>query len=593
MAPATPAEDRERLTIFGARKRSTVPPVRGKPRHLGLILTLILLIVMAAVGVLAATSPSGLAGLLGRGSPAVETASASVSPALPAMAVDQPPAPAGTDEQQASADPEPDEQALNAAADAVARAMAGLALQGTPAGSEAMPQAVTSSPRSVVTAAEAERFYAATGVWLRSERLAVTPRTEALPSLPAALETRPDAPPPPALAAPASDPAMLPPANPPPAGTRLPRDDRGLIAATPEGTLSPDGILLIAGTPPVRPPTRPGTAEPTAQADPDLADPMTAPPAVAPPARPDEGVGGGTGTPAMAFVDPDLAPMPGAVGLGGLVTDPTASPAEDAMLLAAFDGPRPSPRPEGLAPDEPLEEPVVADVFDGPRPAPRPDTIEQAGTATAAATSDTDAAVAAALAAPEPAPEAPPPPAPTAAPDLQSTLAAIVQGAPDPLAGATPQAVARARLPDARPRHFDRVVADQLARLARAQQPSPQTAAPATAGGVGLEGLQPNEIAESEPEPASSAAAVPSGPVTATVAQAATFQDVMQMRQINLIGIFGTPNDRRALVRLGNGRLVRVSVGDRLDGGQVTAIGDNALNIVRRGRTETLVIPGR
>jgi hypothetical protein len=41
-----------------------------------------------------------------------------------------------------------------------------------------------------------------------------------------------------------------------------------------------------------------------------------------------------------------------------------------------------------------------------------------------------------------------------------------------------------------------------------------------------------------------------------------------------------------------NGRYLRVGIGDNLDGGQVTAIGDNALNYVRRGRTEVLVIPG-
>jgi len=69
-------------------------------------------------------------------------------------------------------------------------------------------------------------------------------------------------------------------------------------------------------------------------------------------------------------------------------------------------------------------------------------------------------------------------------------------------------------------------------------------------------------------------------------------ENAMSLREINLIGVYGTPNDRRALVRLENGRYVRVSVGDSLDGGQVSAISDSALNYVRRGRTITLEIAG-
>ncbi|MCB1391274.1 MAG: hypothetical protein KDK12_19350, partial [Rhodobacteraceae bacterium] len=60
----------------------------------------------------------------------------------------------------------------------------------------------------------------------------------------------------------------------------------------------------------------------------------------------------------------------------------------------------------------------------------------------------------------------------------------------------------------------------------------------------------------------------------------------------NLIGVFGTPNDRRALVRLSTGRVVRVQVGDRLDGGQVAAIGENEVRYVKNGRNEVLRIGG-
>ena len=47
-------------------------------------------------------------------------------------------------------------------------------------------------------------------------------------------------------------------------------------------------------------------------------------------------------------------------------------------------------------------------------------------------------------------------------------------------------------------------------------------------------------------------------------------------------------SNRRALVRMPTGRLVKVQVGDRLDGGRVAAIGDNELSYVKKGRTYVL-----
>jgi hypothetical protein len=177
-----------------------------------------------------------------------------------------------------------------------------------------------------------------------------------------------------------------------------------------------------------------------------------------------------------------------------------------------------------------------------------------------------------------------------AAPDLQSTLAAIVEGAPDPLAGSTRLAVASARVPESRPRSFDRVVREQLERVASARAAQEQR----QSGGTGAAGLEREEVAEAEgdAEVASGAAAVPSGPTATTVAAAVTLSDAMALREINLIGVYGQPGARRALVRMDNGRYLRVGIGDDLNGGRVTAIGDNALNYVRRGRTEVLVIPG-
>jgi hypothetical protein len=75
------------------------------------------------------------------------------------------------------------------------------------------------------------------------------------------------------------------------------------------------------------------------------------------------------------------------------------------------------------------------------------------------------------------------------------------------------------------------------------------------------------------------------------VARAATERNVVRMNRISLIGVYGTPQSRRALVRLGNGRYVKVEVGDRLDSGRVVAIGADALRYQRGGRNIVLSMP--
>lgn len=91
---------------------------------------------------------------------------------------------------------------------------------------------------------------------------------------------------------------------------------------------------------------------------------------------------------------------------------------------------------------------------------------------------------------------------------------------------------------------------------------------------------------------AAAVAAGPSIPSNADVSRAATERNAIRLRNVNLIGVNGSASDRRALVRLPSGRFVRVTVGDRLDGGRVAAIGETTLQYVRSGRTVTLEIPG-
>ncbi len=75
------------------------------------------------------------------------------------------------------------------------------------------------------------------------------------------------------------------------------------------------------------------------------------------------------------------------------------------------------------------------------------------------------------------------------------------------------------------------------------------------------------------------------------VAAEATLKDAINMRKINVIGIYGSGSNRRALVRMTTGRRVMVEVGDRLDGGRVAAISDSELRYVKGGRNVVLKIP--
>jgi hypothetical protein len=103
---------------------------------------------------------------------------------------------------------------------------------------------------------------------------------------------------------------------------------------------------------------------------------------------------------------------------------------------------------------------------------------------------------------------------------------------------------------------------------------------------------------------AQAAAQQPTGPAIAAVdvarvaaptpsrtADRATAKVGINLSEINLLGTFGASSNRRALVRLPSGRVVNLSVGDRVDGGRVQEIGDGRLGYVKSGRTVTLRMP--
>ncbi|SMX49542.1 hypothetical protein [Maliponia aquimaris] len=83
----------------------------------------------------------------------------------------------------------------------------------------------------------------------------------------------------------------------------------------------------------------------------------------------------------------------------------------------------------------------------------------------------------------------------------------------------------------------------------------------------------------------------PTLPSSASVARSATINNAINLNKINLIGVYGTADNRRALVRLASGKYQKVKVGDSLDGGRVSAIGEDELRYQKSGRDLVLKMP--
>lgn len=101
---------------------------------------------------------------------------------------------------------------------------------------------------------------------------------------------------------------------------------------------------------------------------------------------------------------------------------------------------------------------------------------------------------------------------------------------------------------------------------------------------------KPPEI-DDEPE---IAAAVGSGATTASVAKSATQARGIDLGRTTIIGIIGAGQASRALIRLRNGKIVTVRIGDRIDGGTINSIGEGRLTYVKSGQTRELrMLDGR
>lgn len=340
-----------------------------------------------------------------------------------------------------------------------------------------------------LTVSEALALYSGQGVWVLTPSAPVPALPDEIAGLyVTGLDIAPKAGDPIALPNPsalAADLSLERPALPPPPGTTYALDERGLVAATPEGSYAPNGALVFAGRPAV-----------------DLV----------PAQRPEDRV---------------------------------AAPADaQSALRAELARLRPTPRPADFAEqmERALNDGVTQQELARLRPRPRPQSQQDA------------AAEAARLAQGASLAGAP-------------REAAALQEAPDAVQSDSRLAVAASDKPAARPSNFAQIVAEARARGAVA---APQ-----------------------EPAAVATAAAVvrPSIPSSASVAQAATTRNALVMNRTALLGVFGKPSNRGALVRLRGGRTTRVEVGDRLDGGQVVAIDAGRVIYRKGGRDLTLEMP--
>ncbi|WP_444454963.1 hypothetical protein ACTTAI_06405 [Rhodobacter capsulatus] len=311
---------------------------------------------------------------------------------------------------------------------------------------------------------------------------------------------------------------------------------------TKNGTLTADGITLFEGAPPSKSKPRPASVSRAAERAAAAATAAETP-AVDPAlkkARPKARPTSVESAAAKAAATPEPTPTPDQ-------TTPAANP-DDGALLAP-----------GLSPD-------LAAVLNRAQPKPRPASVEkQAEVAMTKAAED-------------------------------AKLAAEAKAAEE--AG-----LASSRRPLSRPRELQTAAQTALAaaiaaepapavRVAAAPEPLP-VVTPAPTTPVRRKPSPPPEptvIASPDVETGEVESAPVSlrGPTAASVAREATQKNALDLSKISLIGLYGNPNNRRALVRMPNGRFFKLQVGDRIDGGQVTAIGDNQMTYQKGSRPITL-----
>jgi hypothetical protein len=248
----------------------------------------------------------------------------------------------------------------------------------------------------------------------------------------------------------------------------------------------------------------------------------------------------------LAQVPATAIDLPDSVFRAASLTDADISPAypEPTGDRVASVAPRPLHRPADRQP-VPAPEAVAATAAPAPAgPAPRP---RPSGIAAAETRDEVGRAVAGAVAAASQA-------APVAVP------VAFVAPQPRRLAQTPTRAV---------------TFQPQPAPVIRAAPPAPaRAAAPAP---VQPASAAPVRVAAAQPAPAASRSA-----------RAPREQDGLQRNAVSLVGIFGSAEHRRAILRLPNGQMQKVRPGDRVQGTQVAAVGTDTVRLTGGGRDTLL-----
>ncbi len=135
------------------------------------------------------------------------------------------------------------------------------------------------------------------------------------------------------------------------------------------------------------------------------------------------------------------------------------------------------------------------------------------------------------------------------------------------------------------PEIFPGVVAESLRPKARPKikKPADKTVEIASASAI---------VPEEEGEEASAWESSAQTTNTTISGKKATIKRALNLREVNLLGVYYFSGKRSALVRLKNGKRLMVKVGDRLDGGKVAAIGKRELRYVKSGENITIDLPG-
>lgn len=77
----------------------------------------------------------------------------------------------------------------------------------------------------------------------------------------------------------------------------------------------------------------------------------------------------------------------------------------------------------------------------------------------------------------------------------------------------------------------------------------------------------------------------------ALIQKQATEKARFNKKKISLVGVYGTPTSRRALVRMPSGRFVKIKPGQKFSGWKVAAIGESSVRITKGSRNQVLRMP--